>query len=247
MLRLGSKHRHDRTKVKEITNPIELETAKQRFLLISQKESFEAEYLLLSCDKTVKKSSRIAQYAPFMGLAFLIRSTGQIRRLVETEYDTKHPIILDGRHSLVKLFVSDIHYRCQYQFLDYLRAVIHLEFAILNLRSLLKSIEVHCHLCRKRKAKTVTPMMAELPVARLGYRQPPFTICGVDYFGPFYVSIRRSSEKRWCFLFTCMITRAVHIEIVAFMDTSSCVMGIERFIARRGTSSVIWSDNVTNF
>ena len=90
-------------------------------------------------------------------------------------------------------------------------------------------------------------MMAELPVERLGYRQPPFTNCGVDYFGPFYVSIRRSSEKRWCFLFTCMTTRAVHIEIVSSMDTSSCVMGIERFIARRGTPSVIWSDNGTNF
>ena len=43
-----------------------------------------------------------------------------------------------------------------------------------------------------------------------------------------------------------MTTRAVHIEIVSSMDTSSCVMGIERFIARRGTPSVIWSDNGTN-
>ena len=153
MLRLSPKHRHYRTKLKEITDPVELETAKQRLLLISQKESFEAEYLLLSCEKTVEKSSRIAQYAPFMGPGFLIRSTGQIRRLVDIECDTKHPIILDGRHTLVKLFVSDIHYRYQHQFLDYLQAVIHLEFAILNLRSLLKSIEVHCLICRKRKAK----------------------------------------------------------------------------------------------
>ena len=111
MLRLSPKHRNYSTKVKEITDSVELETAKQRILSICQKEYFAAEYLLLTCDKTVKKSSRIAQYAPFMGPAFLIRSKGQNRHLVETEYDTKHPIILDGRHTLVKLFVSDFHYR----------------------------------------------------------------------------------------------------------------------------------------
>ena len=31
------------------------------------------------------------------------------------------------------------------------------------------------------------------------------------------------------------------------MDTSSCIMGIERFIARRSTPSVLWSDNGKNF
>ena len=90
-------------------------------------------------------------------------------------------------------------------------------------------------------------MMSDLPAVCLGYRQPPFSNCGVDYFGPFQVTIRRSSEKRWGFLFTCLTTRAIHIELVPSMDTSSCVMAIERFISRRGTPSIIWSDNGTNF
>ena len=47
-------------------------------------------------------------------------------------------------------------------------------------------------------------------------------------------------------LFTCLTTRAVHFEVVPSMDTSSCVMGIERLIARRDTPSVVWSDNGTN-
>ena len=44
-----------------------------------------------------------------------------------------------------------------------------------------------------------------------------------------------------------MTTRAVHIEVVSSMDVISCVIGIERLIARRGTLSVIWSDNCTNY
>ena len=49
------------------------------------------------------------------------------------------------------------------------------------------------------------------------------------------------------FLFTCLTTRAVHFEIVPSLDTSSCVMDLERFIARRGTPSKIWSNNGMNF
>ena len=93
----------------------------------------------------------------------------------------------------------------------------------------------------------ITPIMADLPNERLAFASRPFTNTGLVYFGPFYVSVKRPSEKRWGFLFTCLTTRAVHFEVVPSMDTSSCVMGIERFVSRRGTPSVIWSDNGTNF
>ena len=96
-------------------------------------------------------------------------------------------------------------------------------------------------------AATIQPIMADIPVERLAYQSPPFTNTGVDYFGPFYVTVRRTTEKRWGFLFTCLTTRAVHIEIVPSMDASSCVMGVERFVSRQGTPAIIWSDNGTNF
>ena len=89
--------------------------------------------------------------------------------------------------------------------------------------------------------------MSDLPKERLAYQSPPFTNTGVDYFGPLYVTVRRTTEKRWGFLFTCLTTRAVHVEIVTSMDTSSCVMGVERLVSRRGTPAMIRSDNGTNF
>ena len=70
---------------------------------------------------------------------------------------------------------------------------------------------------------------------------------GVDFFGPFFVTVRRSSEKRWGFLFTSLTTRAVHLKVVPFLNTNSIVMGILKFAARRGTPSVIWSDNGRKF
>ena len=70
---------------------------------------------------------------------------------------------------------------------------------------------------------------------------------GVDHFGTFYVTVRRTTEKRWESLFTCLTTRVVHVEVVPSMDTSPCVMGLERFVSRLGTAAMTWSDNSTNF
>ena len=53
--------------------------------------------------------------------------------------------------------------------------------------------------------------------------------------------------KRWFCIFTCLTTRAVHIEVAQSLDTDSCLQAISRFIARRGKPRVIWSDNGTNF
>ena len=89
--------------------------------------------------------------------------------------------------------------------------------------------------------------MADLIEERLAYQSTTFTNTGVDYFGPFKVTVRRNNERRWAFLFTCLTTRAVHVEIVPSMDASSVVMGVEWFVTRRGTAVTIWSDNGTNF
>ena len=122
-----------------------------------------------------------------------------------------------------------------------------MKYAKLVLRRLIRSIENQIVTFRKRKASAIQPIMSNLPFEYLGYKQSPINHTGVDYFGPLYVPVRRSTEKHWGFLFTCLTTRAVHLEILPSLDSSSCVMGIEQFIARRGTPSTIWSDNGTNF
>ena len=104
-----------------------------------------------------------------------------------------------------------------------------------------------CVTCRKRRAEAIPPVSAGLPRERLAFKESPFSKTGIDYFGPFFVTVRWYTGKRWGFLFTCLMTRAVHFEVVPSMDTSSGVIGIERVCARRGIPSVMWSDNVTNF
>ena len=89
--------------------------------------------------------------------------------------------------------------------------------------------------------------MADLTPEQLDEHVFPFTHTGVDYFGALEVKFLRSTLKRWCCLFTCLTTRAVHIEVAQSLDTESCLAAVTRFMARRGYPSTIISDNETNF
>ena len=89
--------------------------------------------------------------------------------------------------------------------------------------------------------------MADLPATRLATNAPPFTNTGCDFFGPFEIKRGRSIVKRYGVIFTCLTTRAVHIEIADSLDTDSCINAIRRFISRRGPVRSITSDNGSNF
>ena len=89
--------------------------------------------------------------------------------------------------------------------------------------------------------------MANLPKVRLGFGYRPCTNTGLIYFGPFYVSVKHSTEKRFGFLYTCLNVRAVHFEVVQSMNTSSCVLRIEKLVSEPGVLLVIWSDNGMKF
>jgi len=72
--------------------------------------------------------------------------------------------------------------------------------------------------------------MADRPKERLMSGDLPFTNVGVDYFGPFYVRQGCSNVKRYGCLFTCLVIRAVHIEVVNSFDTDSVLNALGRFI-----------------
>ena len=88
--------------------------------------------------------------------------------------------------------------------------------------------------------------MANLPKEKLMSGEPPFTYVVVDYFGPLVVGQGRSNVKRYGCLFTCLVVRAVHIEVVHSLDTHSFINALRRFINTRGCPNTIYSDNGTN-
>jgi hypothetical protein len=56
-----------------------------------------------------------------------------------------------------------------------------------------------------------------------------------------------AQSKQWAVIFTCLTVRAIHIELIESMDTSSFINALRRFFAIRGPAIQLRSDNGTNF
>ena len=115
-------HESYRTVDGSIADLVELEEAERHLQYLIQGEYFSTERKDLLDNKSVKKSSRIARFTPFIGPHGLIRSSGRLRRLVEFDFDTNHPIVLDVRHKFGKRFLRHTHLKNHHQGIDYLRS-----------------------------------------------------------------------------------------------------------------------------
>ena len=147
---------------------------------------------------------------------------------------------------LVELFLRNKHKNSHHEGTEHVGNIFQQKFWIPGIQNALRPIKNKCIRCRKGRAQTKVPVMADLPEERL-VASTVFSNVGVDYFGPITVKIGRRNENCWCCLFTCLIVGAVDTEIVPKVDTDSCLNAIMRFIAGRGKPVKMISDNGTNF
>ncbi|XP_073990942.1 uncharacterized protein [Rhodnius prolixus] len=107
-----------------------------------------------------------------------------------------------------------------------------------------------CNKCFSVKPTPFNLLMGQLPEGRAS-ASSPFTTTGIDYAGPFNVKIAslRSAKvlQSYLAIFVCFSTKAIHLELVTDLTTQAFLAAPNRFVARRGVPSHIWSDNGTNF
>ena len=87
--------------------------------------------------------------------------------------------------------------------------------------------------CRKLRHDTQTQKMSDLPKIRME-EVGPFVHTGMDCFGPFQVKNGRRYSKGYGIIFTCLSTRAVHLEMLDDMSADSFINALRCMIAVRG-------------
>lgn len=120
------------------------------------------------------------------------------------------------------------------------------KYWILQGRQMVKQIVAHCHICKRLKVKPAQQVTAHLPRDRIT-ESLPFEVMGIDFTGPLYVKSNGETKKAYIVLFTCAVTRALHLELESDMPTENFLLALKRCIARRGPCNVIYSDNAKTF
>jgi hypothetical protein len=165
------------------------------------------------------------------------------------DWDLAHPIYLPRESPLVRTLIYTVHRLSCHPGTEITLLKIRERFWLTKARSLVNSVIHRCNLCRRwRGGPYQLPPLPPLPSVRIS-PVIPFVNIGVDCFGPLYVCPPNSTtpEKSYGVIFTCLVTRAIHLELAGDMSGDQFLQAFIRFASRRGTPNLVVSDNGRNF
>jgi hypothetical protein len=194
--------------------------------------------------KTLPKSSPIFRLDPFLADGIL-RVGGRLAN-ANLPLEVKHPILLPQKSHLTTLVIRDIHQQLAHAGRNHVIAQLREKYWIVAINAAVRNFMYNCTTCRRLRKPCLDQKMADLPSDRLE-PTPPFTCTGVDFFGPFLIKEGRKEIKRYGVIFTCLVSRAIHLETANTLETDSFLNSLQRFISRRGPVQEIRCDNGTNF
>lgn len=240
---------------KSLTEPINMEELTQAKDVIIQSVQHDAYKEQLSKIKEGKKinskSDTLKKLNPFVDKDGLLRVGGRLSSADLTENE-KHPLIIPSSSHIATLLVRHFHEQSAHQGRHITEGAVRgAGFWIVGGKRLVSSVIYNCVTCRKLRGKMQAQKMADLPSDRVT-PEPPFTSVGLDVFGPWTIVSRRTRgcsplNKRWAVIFSCMTTRAVHIELIETLSTDSFINALRRFFSIRGPAKLLRSDRGTNF
>lgn len=226
----------------------ELDTALTFIIKTLQNVHLSREMSELKNGKIISNKN-VASLTPFLDLNGLIRVGGRLTN-ADVPYEQKHPLLLPSHNRIVELMLNCEHKRLGHAGAQTVLSSFRQKFWPVNgLRQTKKAIR-NCIRCFRFRALPAQQVMGTLPKDRVQASRP-FQKVGIDFGGPFAIKESRLRKakvmKGYLVLFVCMVTKAVHLELVTSLSTEAFLMTLKRFLSRRGNPTIIYSDNATNF
>lgn len=224
----------------------DLDAAELLVIRVVQQTSFSEDIRKIQCGKVCSPSIR--KLFPFISNNVL-RVGGRLGNS-SLHYLNKHPALLPKNGHIIELLIDFYHRENLHAGPQLLLSILRQKFWILSARRIVRQRFHLCNECFRTNPSNTFPAMADLPECRVE-QSKAFTHTGVDYAGPFYVTMVRKrgvrSQKAWLCIFICLVTKAVHTELASSLSSESFLDAFKRFVSRRGPCKVLYSDHGTNF
>ena len=221
----------------------ELTEAKFALLKVTQSAAYGKELNALQGGSPIPNSSSIKKLSPFLGEYGLLRVEGRLQ-FADLPDETRHPVIIPKGH-MATLLARHVHLAKKHAGVNSMLVDLRNAYWIVGARRICKAVTRNCKACQRFDAKPLNQPMAPLPKDRVK-RASPFATSGIDHAGPLYCK-DQPGKKFYILLFTCAVTRAVHLELVESMSCEDTVLALRRFFARRGMATTLVSDNAKGF
>ena len=147
--------------------------------------------------------------------------------------------------------MKNCHEKGAYIGTEHTLALIRRKIWIPSCQGLIKKVLFDCLYWKHERIKPQKKFMSEFPKEILDAYEETFHNTGIDFFGPIIVKLSKKTRanqakaKRYGVIFTCITTRAIHLEISGDLTTDSFILALRRFITRRGNAKHIRSDKLT--
>ena len=224
----------------------EVKWAKNYLIKQAQYEAFCDEIETIKSGQNITKGP-LKGLNPYLDENEILRCDGRLQNATSVPESAKNPIIIPKGGRIKDLLIREYHEKYFHHGQNSVKAALLKQYWLIGLNQSLRKAIYNCQFCKNKAAKPYPPQMANLPSCRLQPYVKPFTFTGVDYMGPFDVTIGRRHEKRWVALFTCLTFRCCHLELAFDLSADSFLICLENLLSRRGTVKEIYSDNATNF
>lgn len=236
-----------RSRKREMKSQIDLlREAELRIIRWAQEQHFKQELAAVQDGDKPPRNSKISSFNLFIDKDGLLRARTRLTRGPFLSYDEKCPIIVPGDSRLAQLIIVSVHRTNAHFGVGTVLSHIRRRFWVTRGRQVIRSVLRRCVVCRKRQGQFGDEVQAPLPEDRVQLIVP-FSTTGIDFCGPFHVRHLESSTKVYIALFTCAATRAVHLEVVNSMNTTSFLLALRRFLAAYPGCRKVVTDNFRSF
>ena len=228
----------------------EINDSENQLIRFAQRNAFVEEIEVVRNRKELPKKSKLLPLSPWLDEDELLRIGGRLQFAECLPFSTRHPVVLPRKEWVTKLIVKAYHEAGNHMCgTNHTLASLSSRYWIIHGHEEIRDWENQCAECKKRTSKPATQVMAPLPEIRLRMSMRAFAQTAIDYGGPFITVQGRGKrrQKRYLSLFTCLSTRAVHLEIAYGLDTDSFLNSFYRMASRRGLPDEVISDNGGNF